>query len=122
YLTMHMLPPTSTPPLQLAVLVASDSAGTFDAMPARQEREGNDLDLAMRKFRMAAYLWQAFTAEQTARNRLGRRTFRFDEEWTLGSANYRDADLATMRSEARVHIVRMEKTVEEIRSLGQAEQ
>lgn len=122
YLTLHMLPPTSTPPLQLAILVAKDSPETFDAIPARVEREGNDLDVAVRKFRMAAYLWQAFTAEQMWRNKLGRRTFRFEEEWALGSLNYRDAELGAMRSEARVHIVRTDKTVAELRSLERAAQ
>ncbi|SPO01348.1 related to jacalin-like lectin domain-containing protein [Cephalotrichum gorgonifer] len=120
YLTLHMLPPTNTPPLQLAILVAKDSPETFDAMPARAEREGNDLDLAIRKFRMAAYLWQAFTAEQMWRNKLGRRTFRFEEEWALGSSNYRDAELGTLRSEARVHVIRTDKTVEELRQLERA--
>ncbi|MBE3049774.1 hypothetical protein IMZ48_46215 [Candidatus Bathyarchaeota archaeon] len=122
YLTLHMLPPTSTPPLQLAILVAKDSPETFDAIPARVEREGNDLDLAVRKFRMAAYLWQAFTAEQMCRNKLGRRAFRFEEEWAPGSSNYRDAELGAMRSEARVHIIRSEKTVDELRRLGKAAQ
>lgn len=122
YLTLHMLPPMSTPPLQLAILVAKDSPETFDAMPARVEREGNDLDLAVRKFRMAAYLWQAFTAEQMWRNKLGRRTFRFEEEWASGSSNYRDAELGTMRSEARVHIIRTDKTVDELRRLEKAAQ
>ena len=120
YLTLHMLPPTSTPPLQLAILVAKDSPEMFDAMPARIEREGNDLELAVRKFRMAAYLWQAFTAEQMWRNKLGRRTFRLEEEWAPGSCNYRDAELGTMRSEARVHIIRTDKTVDELRRLGSA--
>ncbi|CAI4214617.1 unnamed protein product [Parascedosporium putredinis] len=122
YLTLHMLPPASSPPLQLAILVAKDSPETFDAMPARIEREGNDLDLAVRKFRMAAYLWQAFTAEQMYRNRLGRRAFRFEEEWMLGSSTYRDSELCTMRSEARVHIIRTDKTVEEIQDLNKAQQ
>lgn len=122
YLTLHMLPPTSTPPLQLAILVAKDSSETFDAMPARVEREGNDLDVAVRKFRMAAYLWQAFTAEQMWRNKLGRRAFRFEEEWAPGSSSYRDAALGTMRSEARVHIIRTDKTVDELRRLERAAQ
>ncbi|PKS07098.1 hypothetical protein jhhlp_005697 [Lomentospora prolificans] len=122
HLTLHMLPPTSSPPLQLAILIAKDSPETFDAMPARIEREGNELELAVRKFRMAAYLWQAFTAEQMFRNRLGRRAFRFEEEWMLGSSTYRDSELCTMRSEARVHIIRTDKTVEEIRDLDKAQQ
>ncbi|WZH46463.1 putative peptidase family-domain-containing protein [Fusarium acuminatum] len=122
YITVHMLPAINSPPLQLAILVAKDSLETFDASPARAEKEGNGLDTAVKKFRMAAYLWQAFTSEQMWRNKLGRRTFRFDEDWTTGSANYRDQENGTMRSEARVHIIRSDKTVAEIRDLNKAQQ
>jgi len=122
YLTLHMLPPISSPPVQLAILLAKDSPGTFDAVPPRAEREGNGLETAVRKFRMAAYLWQAFTAEQMSRNRLGRRVFRFEEEWTQGSANFRDRELGQMRSEARVHVIRTDKTVAELRDLERAQQ
>ncbi|TPX09563.1 uncharacterized protein E0L32_009164, partial [Thyridium curvatum] len=122
YLTIHMLPPTNAPPLQLAILMAKDSPGTFDAVPARIEREGNGLETAVRKFRMAAYLWQAFTAEQMWRNKLGRRTFHFEEEWTQGTSNYRDRECGQMRSEARIHIVRTDKTVAELRDLNRAQQ
>lgn len=122
YLTVHMIPPVGAPPLQLAILLAKDSPGTFDAIPARSEREGNGLDTAIRKFRMAAYLWQAFTAEQMWRNKLGRRVFRFEEEWTTGAANHRDRDHGTLRSEARVHIIRTDKTVAELRDLDLAQQ
>ncbi|KAK3384776.1 putative peptidase family-domain-containing protein [Podospora didyma] len=122
YLTVHMLPPINAPPLQLAILLAKDSPGTFDAVPARIEREGNGLETAIRKFRMAAYLWQAFTAEQMWRNKLGRRVFRFEEEWTAGSVNLRDRECGTMRSEARVHIIRTDKTLAELRDLNRAQQ
>ncbi|KAG5951124.1 hypothetical protein E4U53_003726 [Claviceps sorghi] len=117
YMTIHMIPATNAPPLQLAIIVGRDSPETFDAPPARMEKEGNGLSTAVRKFRMAAYLWQAFTAEQMWRQKLGRRSFRFEEEWVLGTANYRDRESGTMRSEARVHIVRSDKTVAEIRDL-----
>ncbi|KAH6891004.1 putative peptidase family-domain-containing protein [Thelonectria olida] len=122
YMTVHMLPTNNAPPLQLAIVLAKDSPGTFDATPARAEREGNGLETAMRKFRMAAYLWQAFTSEQMWRNKLGRRTFRFEEEWMTGSANYRDLENGTMRSEARVHVIRCDKTVAELRDLNKAQQ
>lgn len=122
YLTIHMLPPTQAPPLQLAIVLAKDSPGTFDAVPARIEREGNGLDTAVRKFRMAAYLWQAFTAEQMWRNKFGRRAFRFEEEWSPGTACYRDREQGTMRNEARIHIIRSDKTLAEIRDLNRAQQ
>lgn len=122
HLTVHMVPPTNAPPVQLAILLAKDSPATFDAVPARVEREGNGLETAVRKFRMAAYLWQAFTAEQMWRNKLGRRVFRFEEEWTAGTTNQRDRDCGTMRSEARIHVIRSEKTLAEIRDLNRAQQ
>ncbi|KAH8645649.1 putative peptidase family-domain-containing protein [Xylariales sp. PMI_506] len=122
YLTVHMVPPMNSPPLQLAILLAKDSPGTFDAVPARIEREGNGLETAIRKFRMAAYLWQAFTAEQMWRNKLGRRVFRFEEEWTTGSSNHRDREMGAMRSEARIHVIRTDKTVAELRDLELAQQ
>ncbi|CAH0050653.1 unnamed protein product [Clonostachys solani] len=117
YLTVHMMPNTSAPPLQLAIVLGKDSPGVFDAPPARAEREGNGLDTAVRKLRMAAYLWQAFTAEQMYRHKMGRRAFRFEEEWTSGTANHRDREYGTMRSEARVHIIRSEQTVAELRDI-----
>ncbi|ESZ90655.1 hypothetical protein SBOR_8955 [Sclerotinia borealis F-4128] len=122
FLTLHMLPTLTNPPLQLVILIGKDSPGTFDAVPSRIEREGNGLDTAIRKFRMAAYLWQAFTAEQMFRNKLGRRTFRFEEEWITGTSNYRDRELGTMRSEAKVHVIRSSKTVAELRDFDVAQQ
>ncbi len=122
HMVVHMIPPVNSPPLQLAIVVGSDSPATFDAVPARIEKEGNGLDTAIRKFRMAAYLWQAFTAEQMWRNKLGRRAFRFEEEWTTGTANQRDLEHGTMRSEARVHVIRCDKTVAELRDMDRAQQ
>jgi hypothetical protein len=122
YLTLHMMPPLASPPLQLVILLAKDSPGIFDAVPARIEKEGNGLEAAIRKFRMAAYLWQAFTAEQMFRNKLGRRAFRMEEEWVTGTSNYRDRETGTMRSEAKIHVVRCDKTVAELRHPDLAQQ
>ena len=117
-----MMPPLATPPLHLIILLGKDSPGTFDAVPARIEKEGNGLETAIRKFRMAAYLWQAFTAEQMFRNKLGRRVFRMEEEWVTGTSNYRDRETGTMRSEAKIHVVRCSKTVAELRDPDLAQQ
>ena len=122
YLVIHMVPPLSSPPLQLVILLGSDSPGTYDAVPARIEREGNGLETAIRKFRMAGYLWQAYTAEQMYRNKLGRRVFRMEEEWVTGTSNNRDRETGTMRSEAKIHVIRTTKTVAELRSLDYAQQ
>ncbi|KAI9788203.1 MAG: hypothetical protein M1816_007055 [Peltula sp. TS41687] len=119
---IHYLPPNSSPPLQLAILVAKDSPMTFDVAPERAQKEGNGLDTAIRKFKMAAYLWQAFTGEQMHRNQLGRRCYRFEEEWQVGTLSQRDREVNQMRNEPRIHIIRTDKTVQEIRNLDLAQQ
>ncbi|KFY34011.1 hypothetical protein V494_07137 [Pseudogymnoascus sp. VKM F-4513 (FW-928)] len=122
FITVHMMPMANSPPLQLVILLGKDSPATFDSTPARIEQEGNGLDVAIKKFRMAAYLWQAFTAEQMFRNKMGRRCFRFEEEWQTGTANYRDREEGTMRNEAKIHVIRSNRTVAEIRSIDRAQQ
>lgn len=122
WINVNFLPLINSPPLQLVILLGKDSPATFDAVPERKQREGNDLDIAVRKFRMAAYLWQAFTGEQMYRNGFGRRCFRFEEEWQTGSLTFRDKEMRQMRNEAKVHVVRTEKTVKELRDLNLAQQ
>ncbi|MCJ1224161.1 hypothetical protein MMC12_000805 [Toensbergia leucococca] len=122
WMNINFLPLVNSPPLQLVILLGRDSPGTFDAVPERIQKEGNGLDTAIRKFRMAAYLWQAFTGEQMYRNGFGRRCFRFEEEWQTGSLTYRDKEIGQMRNEAKVHVVRSHKTVKELRDLDVAQQ
>lgn len=119
-LTLNYFPAMASPPLHLAILVATDSPGQFDAPPARAIGEGNGIDMAKRKYRMAAYLWQAFTAEQMQRHGLYSRCFRLEEEWqpsTLGNENP-----APWRSEARIHVIRLDKTMAELRNPDLAQQ
>lgn len=119
---INFLPLMTGPPLHLVILVGRDSPCTFDSTPERIEKEGNGLQTAIRKYRMAAHLWSAFTAENMYRNGFGRRSFRFEEEWQQGSLSKRDIDMRQMRSEAKVHVVRSKKTVAEIRDLNVAQQ
>lgn len=122
WMSINYLPLVNTPPLDLVILMGKDSNGTFDAVPERIQREGNGLETAIRKYRMAAYLWQAFTGEQMFRNNFGRRCFRFEEEFQPGTISCRDAESGQMRNEARIHIVRTQKTVAELRDLNIAQQ
>ncbi|KAL1982447.1 hypothetical protein VTN96DRAFT_1294 [Rasamsonia emersonii] len=122
WISINYLPLANVPPLDLVILLGKDSEGTFDAVPERVRREGNGLDTAIRKYRMAAYLWQAFTGEQMFRNGFGRRCFRFEEEWQTGTLSQRDTLAGQMRNEAKIHIVRSEKTVAELRDLNIAQQ
>ena len=122
WMNINFLPLINSPPLQLAIFLAKDSPGIFDAVPERKQREGNGLDTAIKKFRMSAYLWQAFTGEQMFRQGFGRRCFRFEEEWQTGSLTYRDKSTGIMRNEAKIHIIRSERTVRELRDLDFAQQ
>jgi hypothetical protein len=122
FLNVCYLPLDNAPPLQLAIIIGRDSPGTFDTTPDRKQREGNSLELAVKKFKMSAYLWQAFTGEQMQRNGFGRRCFRFDEEWQPGTLSYQDWNSGELRNEAKVHIIRSSKTVAEIRDLDLAQQ
>ena len=122
WISINFLPLIASPPLQLCILVAKDSPETYDAVPERIQKEGNGLATAIRKFRMAAYLWQAFTAEQMNRNGFGRRCYRYEEEWQPGTLTWRDLESGAMRNEAKVHVIRMDKTVQEIRDLDLAQQ
>jgi Putative peptidase family len=119
YLTVINVPNTHVPPLHLVLLVARDSPGTYDALPGEIQREGNGIPTAIRKFRMAGLLWQAFTAEQMRRQGFGMRTFRFEEEWQPGTvAAYDDS----FTNEVKIHVVRMKETVADIRNLDYAQQ
>lgn len=122
FLSINYLPLNSSPPLQLAIILGRDSPGTYDTVPERLYREGNGLDIAIRKFRMSAYLWQAFTGEQMNRQGFGRRCYRYEEEWQPGTLTYHDMKTGEMRNEAKIHIIRSSKTVAEIRDLDLAQQ
>jgi hypothetical protein len=122
FLNVNYLPLTNTPPIQLAIILGSDSPGTYDATPERIQREGNGLELAIKKYRMAAYLWQAFTGEQMNRHGFGRRCFRFEDSWEPGTLSYQDWGSPQFRNQAKIHVIRSDKTVEEIRDLNRAQQ
>ncbi|KAF2086309.1 hypothetical protein K490DRAFT_66861 [Saccharata proteae CBS 121410] len=122
WINITYLPLNASPPLHLAIILAKDSPETYDAMPERVQHEGNGLETAVRKFRMAAYLWQAFTGEQMYRNGFGRRCWRYEEEWQQGTLTQSDVQTGQYRNEAKIHIIRTEKTTEELRDLNKAQQ
>lgn len=118
-LTLTYVPLLQNPPIHLCLLVGKDSQMTFDS-PASQIRKegGNGLDLAVRKLRMGARIMQAFTNEQMVRNGFGQRTFRFVEEYTRDTLLNDDE----MRNTVKIHILRSEKTVAELRDANIAQQ
>ncbi|KAK9479144.1 putative peptidase family-domain-containing protein [Lipomyces japonicus] len=118
-LNLTYIPLLQNAPLHLAIIVAKDSELKFDAPRDQVERGQNTLDIAVKKLRMAGYLWQAFTGEQMQRNGMGRRCFRLHEEYQPDSVARNDTK---SRHTAYVHIIRSEKTMNEIRDANKAQQ
>ncbi|KAI8992548.1 putative peptidase family-domain-containing protein [Pilobolus umbonatus] len=117
-LNVEYVPLVESPALTLFILIGSDSKGEFDVPP---EKEGlNTLDIAVKKLRMAGYMWQAFCAEQMYRNNMGRRPFRLEEGWFKDTTSSQEKDV--LRYTAKVQVIRSEHTVEEIRDIMRAQQ
>ncbi|RYP52966.1 hypothetical protein DL768_001960 [Monosporascus sp. mg162] len=129
-------------------MVAKDSPLLIDCPPSKRgaiTTAHSTLDAAVLKLRMTAYMWQALTAEDLREKGLGRRSFRLDEEWGLDTttistrlsreekgltsdvvvnSSYLQSDPKNTRmgSIAKVHIVRSEKTVAQLRDPEVAQQ
>ncbi|KAK8131145.1 hypothetical protein PG984_007583 [Apiospora sp. TS-2023a] len=128
-LTLNYQPLLQLPPLNLAILVAKDSPLMIDCPPVKRgaiTSAHSTLDAAISKLRMTAYMWQALLAEEFRSMNLGRRSFRLDEQWdtdTITTAHLQcDAGETIAGSVAKVHIVRSDKTVAELRDPQVAQQ
>ncbi|OBT74008.1 hypothetical protein VF21_05971 [Pseudogymnoascus sp. 05NY08] len=127
-LELNYVPLLQVPPLHLAIMIAKDSPLLIDCPPNKRgaiSSAHSDLDAAIKKFRMTAYMWQALTAEDLRSKHLGRRSFRIEEEWadeTLSREFLKDPTKTRMSSTAKIHLIRSEKTVAEIRDAQVAQQ
>lgn len=125
-LSLNYIPLLQLPPLHLAILVARDSPLLIDCPPSKYgavSTAHSGIDAAIAKFRMAAYMWQALTAEDLRQKGLGRRAFRLDEEWGVDTtirAGHNGQN--PTGSVPKVHIIRSEKTVAELRDPQVAQQ
>ncbi|PIA15027.1 hypothetical protein COEREDRAFT_45438, partial [Coemansia reversa NRRL 1564] len=117
-LTVNMEPYLNKPALRLAIIIGKDSPKTFDALPGSSGPGKNDLDAAVRKLRCSAYLWQAFMSEQMRREGFGFRTFNLEENYDQDTM-FSDKE---ERMTAKVHLVRSNRTVAEIRAKSCAQQ
>ncbi|KAH7120917.1 metallopeptidase [Dendryphion nanum] len=115
-------------------MVAKDSPLIIDCPPSKRggfSSTHSDLDAAIAKLRMTAYMWQAMTAEDLRMKGLGRRSFRLDEEWApdtvsrefLNAIHNDSLEVeGAMRATAKVHVIRSSKTTKEIRADHVAQQ
>ncbi|CAH0022743.1 unnamed protein product [Clonostachys rhizophaga] len=120
-ISVNYLPVAQTPPLHLAILVARDSPEKIDfpLCKAGSMADHGTLEAAIRKLRMAAAMCQALLAEEMHAAGLGRRSFRLELEDgidTLRSESMNDTRRSALyRSTIKVHVLRTDKTVAEIR-------
>lgn len=119
------VPLLQRPPLHLAIMIAKDSPLMIDCPPSKfgsLSSAHSSLQAAIAKFRVTAYMWQAFTAEEMRSNGLGRRSFRLEEEWARDTLSSTFANQDFMQSTAKVHLIRSDKTVAELRDHQWAQQ
>ncbi|KNG91583.1 hypothetical protein ANOM_000003 [Aspergillus nomiae NRRL 13137] len=129
-ITVTYIPLLQLPPLHLAMLVAKDSPLLIDCPPAKYggiSTAHSTIDAAIAKLRMSAYMWQALTAEDFRQKGLGRRSFRLEEEWsantTIQMGHRATPGTSThMGAVPKVHIIRSDKTVAELRDANVAQQ
>ncbi|KAG7840965.1 hypothetical protein KL942_001953 [Ogataea angusta] len=109
------------PKIHLCVLVGKDSPQLFDC-PQAKRYEGNNLDAAVRKLRMGGRLMQAFTQDDMYLEKFGSRSFRFVEEKTRSTISYFEEVKGVVRNEIKIHVIRSDRTVGELRSADYAQQ
>jgi len=115
--TVKYIPLLQNPPLHLCIIIGSDSSLTYDDVP--NATHPPTLETAIKKLRLAGYLWQAYTESQMSSNGLGHRTFRLDESWQADSLSSKDQ---SFRTTATVHILKSNYTIAEIRDPQRAQQ
>jgi len=111
------VPLLQNPPLHLVVIVGKDSPLRYDDVPNCSEPP--TLETAIRKFRMAAYLWQAYTGAEMNALGFGHRTFRLDEAWLPDTLSRVDTP---RRSTAKISVLRSSYSVAQIRDPDRAQQ
>ncbi|SCU86291.1 LAME_0D05402g1_1 [Lachancea meyersii CBS 8951] len=118
-IALRYTPLLQNPPVHMCLLVAKDSPLTFDSPRSQQVKEGgNNLELACRKLRVGTRLMQAFTSEQMLRNGFGPRTFGAVEEFARDTTFKQ----SRMRNRVKIHILRSDKTLKELRDPNLAQQ
>ena len=107
--------PKDTPPLKLVIITASDSPLTYDEAP--NARHPPNLDTAIKKLRMAGYIWAAYTAKEMSENGFAYSSFNLDESVQPDTIT----DNAP-RQTANVLILKSAYTTDEIRNPERAQQ
>ncbi|CAH6723262.1 putative zinc metalloproteinase [[Candida] jaroonii] len=116
--------PLNNKPIHLCVILGRDSNGSYDMPKYRTARgEVANLDMAVKKLKVAGRLMQAYTQDEMRLSGLSNRTFQFVEETTdqQGIFGY-NVKSPTPHQEVKVHVLRSPKTVAELRDPNLAQQ
>jgi Putative peptidase family len=111
-------PMTSCPAIKLVIVHTKDSK--YAEMNTSYSGT-TALSIAMAKYRMAAYLWQVFTAEEMGSRESPRRTFQLENEWCESTLFSQDIHSDEMRNEAPVHVVSLDNTLDEVRNMSESD-
>jgi len=114
---VNYIPLLQNPPLHLVIIVGKDSPLRYDDVPNCTEPP--TLETAIKKFRMAAYLWQAYTGAEMNAQAFSHRTFRLDEAWMPDTLSKVDSP---WRSTAKITVLRSSYSVAHIRDPDRAQQ
>lgn len=113
------IPLIHNPPLKLVIIVGSDSPGTYDDVP--EPRHPPTLETAIRKLRLAAYIWAAYTSNESHAAGFGARTFRLAESWAPDTMS-KQQGAGHYTQTAEILVLRAKYTVSEIRDPDKAQQ
>lgn len=123
-LTLRQFPLPENKLVHLCVILGKDSNGSYD-MPRYKLQRGEvaNLDTAIQKLKVAGRMMQAFTQDDMRDNRLGNRTWQFDEEPVHGQSIFGyNVNSPTPHNEVKIHVLRSPKTVAQLRDPNLAQQ
>lgn len=114
------VPLLQNPPLKLVIIAGSDSECTYDDVP--EPRHPATLETAIKKLRLAGYLWASYTGSEMAHAGLGQRSFRLDEAWLPDSISRQSETTTVTQQTAKIQVLRSKYSVAEIRNPERAQQ
>jgi hypothetical protein len=104
--------------VKLVMLQARSSKLALESSSAPGE---TFLSVTTAKFRMAAYLWQAYLGDRMHNSNYGRRTFQLESVEQHSTMYSQDQETGQKRREAPIYNVILDRTVDELKLLSETE-
>lgn len=123
-LNLQYFPLNANKPIQFCLIVGKDSNGSYD-MPRYRTLRGEiaNLDTAIRKLKVAGRIMQAYTQDEMRISGFSNRSFQFVEEPVKNKSmfGYNTVN-SNSHQEIKIHVLRSNKTVSELRDPNLAQQ